>query len=133
MISRAELDKNPFLQLILLLCLCLISVVIFSVAGGVIAAVVHGFNPANINNLGDPKIIEGMKLFQLFSAVGLFIVTPIVYGLFASKRPFEKLSLLTFNKPVNYLLIALLMVVLTPFLSWVIEKVVARGLAKKYM
>jgi len=121
MISRAELDKSPFLQLILLLCLCLISVVLFSVIGGVIAAVTYGFNPSNINNLGDPKIIEGMKMFQLFSAIGLFIVPPLVYGVIASKKPIVNLSLNTLNKPINYLLIAILMVVLTPFLSWVIE------------
>ena len=64
MISKAELDKNPFLQLVLLLCLCLISMLLFSVAGGVLAAVTYGFNPTDINNLADPKIIEGMKMVQ---------------------------------------------------------------------
>ena len=121
MISRAELDKSPSLQLILLLCLCLISVVLFSIIGGVAAAVIYGFNPSNINNLGDPNIIEGLKLFQLFSAVGLFIVPPLVYGLIATKKPFERLGLNSLNKPINYFLIAILMLAITPFLSWVIE------------
>jgi membrane protease YdiL (CAAX protease family) len=121
MISRTELNKSPFLQFILLLCLCLISVVVFSIIGGVLAAAIYGFNPSNINNLGDPSIIEGMKLFQLFSAIGLFIVPPLVYGLLVSKNLFEALGLNSFSKPASFFLVALLMVVVTPFLSWVIE------------
>jgi membrane protease YdiL (CAAX protease family) len=121
MISRTELNKSPFLQFILLLCLCLISVVIFSIVGVVVAAITYGFSPSSFNNLGDPNIIEGMKMLQLFSAIGLFIVPPLAYGLLASKNPLKKLSLGTLNKPINYLLIAVFMVVLTPFLSWVIE------------
>jgi membrane protease YdiL (CAAX protease family) len=121
MISKAELNKSPFLQLILLLCLCLISLVIFSVIGGLLAATVYGFNPTEINNLGDPKMIKGMKLLQLFSALGLFIVPPLVYGLFTAKNPIENLGLSKVNAPFNYLLVLVLMVVLTPFLSWVIE------------
>jgi membrane protease YdiL (CAAX protease family) len=121
MISRAELNKSPFLQLILLLCLCLISVVVFSVIGGVLAAMLYGFNASDINNLGDPKIIEGMKLFQLCSAIGLFIVPPVVYGVFVSKKTVENLGLKRVSAPISYLLIIVLMVVLTPFLSWLIE------------
>ena len=104
-----------------MLCLCLISVVIFSIVGVVVAAITYGFSPSSFNNLGDPNIIEGMKMLQLFSAIGLFIVPPLAYGLLASKKPLKTLSLGTLNKPINYLLIAVFMVVLTPFLSWVIE------------
>jgi membrane protease YdiL (CAAX protease family) len=121
MISRAALAKSPFLQLILLLCLCLIFVVIFSVIGGLLALTIYGFNPSEINNLGDPEIVKGMKLLQLFSALGLFIVPPLLYGLFTSKHPVESLGLSKVAVPLNYVLIVVLMVVLTPFLSWVIE------------
>jgi membrane protease YdiL (CAAX protease family) len=121
MISKTELEQSPFLKLILLLCLCLISLVIFSVIGGLLAATVYGFNPSEINNLGDIKIVKGMKLLQLFSALGLFIVPPLVYGLFTSNNPIKNLGLSKSNSPFNYLLVLVLMVVLTPFLSWIIE------------
>tara|TARA_B100000809_G_scaffold50907_1_gene45992 strand:- start:3614 stop:4594 length:981 start_codon:yes stop_codon:yes gene_type:complete len=121
MISKTELNKSPFLQFILLLFLCLISVVLFSIIGIVITTITYGFSPSTFNNLGDPNIIEGLKMLQLFSAVGLFIVPPLAYGLFVSKKPFENLSLNALNKPINYLLVTIFMVVLTPFLSWVIE------------
>jgi len=116
-----EIENKPFTQFILILSLCLISVVVFSIIGTLAAALIYGFNPTEINNLGSPNIIEGMKLLQLFSALGLFVVPPLVYGLITTKKPFQKLSLNAFPKPINYLLILVLMVVLTPFLSWVIE------------
>ena len=49
------------------------------------------------------------------------MVPPLAYGLLSSKKPFNVLSLDRINKPINYLLILILMVVSTPFISWVIE------------
>ena len=86
MLSREELEKSPFLQLILLLCLSLVSVCLFSAVGALLSASIYGFNPAEINNLGSSKVVDGMKLFQLFSALGLFIIPPIVYGVCRSKN-----------------------------------------------
>ena len=116
-----EIDQKPFLQLILILSLCLISVILFSVIGGLITVGVYGFDAIGMNNLGDPNTISGLKLFQLFSAVGLFIVPPIFYGLFTSKKIFQTLSLNKLKKPINYVLILILMVISTPFISWIIE------------
>jgi membrane protease YdiL (CAAX protease family) len=121
MASRIELENKPFLQLILILCLCLISIILFSIIGGLLSFAIYGFDMSNINNYADPTVIQGLKLFQLFSAVGLFLVPPLVYGIVASKKPFEKLSLNRLNKPINYILIFLLMLLSTPFLSWLIE------------
>ncbi len=116
-----EIDKKPFTQFILILSLCLISTIVFSIIGTVAAAFIFGFNPLEVNNLGGPDLIEGMKLIQLFTAIGLFVVPPIVYGMFTSKIPFQKLGLKTLPKANNYILILGLMIALTPFLSWIIE------------
>lgn len=116
-----EIDKKPFMQFILILSLCLVSTIVFSIIGTILAAILFGFNPLAINNLGSPDLIEGMKLIQLFTAIGLFVVPPIIYGIFTSKIPFQKLGLKTFPKPLNYLLILIFMGTLIPFLSWVIE------------
>lgn len=121
MLSRVELEKNPFLQFILILCLCLIFVILFSIIGGLVTIAAYGFDVSSLKNLGDPNIIEGLKLFQLFSAVGLFLVPPVVYGLVASKKLLNNLSLDRLNKPISYFLILVLMVISTPFISWVIE------------
>ncbi|MBL4669162.1 MAG: CPBP family intramembrane metalloprotease [Flavobacteriales bacterium] len=121
MLTKLEIEDKPFTQFILILSLCLVSVVLFSIIGTLAAALIYSFNPSEINNLGDPNIIEGMKLVQLFSAIGLFIIPPITYGVATSKKSFQKLSISSFQKPINYLLILVLMIVLTPFISWVIE------------
>ncbi len=121
MASRLEIDNKPFLQLILILSLCLISVILFSIVGGLMTIVVYDVDISSLNNYGDPKVIEGLKMFQLLSAIGLFLVPPIAYGLFTSKKPLKKLSLDKWNKPVNYVLILILMIISTPFISWLIE------------
>ncbi len=121
MFSRIDTENKPGLQFILILCLCLISVIFFSIVGGVITLATYGLDVSNINNLGDPNTIAGMKILQLFSSVGLFVIPPIVYAVIVSKTAFQKLSLSTTSNGINYLLILLLMVVSMPFLSWLIE------------
>lgn len=116
-----EIENKPFTQFILILSLCLISVIVFSLIGTFVAALIYGFNPTEINNLGDPNLIEGMKMVQLFSALGLFVFPPLVYAKITSVQPLQKLGLKISPKPINYLIILVLMVTLTPFLSWVIE------------
>ena len=116
-----EIENKPFTQFILILCLCLISIIVFSLVGTFLAATIYGFNPLEINNLGDPTLIEGMKLMQLFSAIGLFVAPPLVYGIITSKKPLKSLGLKSFPAPINYGLVLIFMVALTPFLSWVIE------------
>ncbi|MGB0881701.1 MAG: lysostaphin resistance A-like protein [Vicingaceae bacterium] len=120
-IMLLEIDKKPFTQFILILSLCLISTIVFSIIGTGLAALLFGFNTLEINNLGSPDLIEGMKLIQLCTAIGLFVVPPLVYGPFTSKQPLQKLGLKTFPKQINYALILGLMIALTPFLSWIIE------------
>ena len=121
MAFRIDLENRPVLQLILILSLCLISVVLFSAIGGLLTIFFYGFDLSEINNYGDPNVIEGLKLFQLFSAIGLFLVPPLVYGIISSKKTLEVLSLNSLNKPINYLLVLLLMLLSTPFISWIIE------------
>ena len=116
-----EIENKPFTQFILILSLCLISIIVFSLVGTFLAATIYGFNPLEINNLGDPTLIEGMKLMQLFSAIGLFVAPPLVYGVITSKKPLKSLGLKSFPAPINYGLVLIFMVALTPFLSWVIE------------
>jgi uncharacterized protein len=121
MASRLQIDNKPFLQLILILSLCLIFVILFSIIGALIMLFGYGADISAMNNYGDPKIIEGLKFFQLMSAIGLFIVPPITYALITSKQSFKSLGLKTVARPFNYLLVLLLMIASTPFISWIIE------------
>lgn len=121
MAARLQIDNKPSLQLVLIMCLCLISVILFSIVGALVMLFGFGFDISNMNNYGDPNIIEGLKFFQLLSAIGLFIVPPLVYTLLVSKKSFQSLGLKRLSKPINYILILFLMVISTPFISWIIE------------
>ena len=118
---REDLAEKPFLQLLSITGIGLISVLIFSVVGGVLAMVFFGIDLEGFNNYGDPEIIAGLKLFQLLSAVGLFIIPPVVFGFIMSKKPFRRLGFTSAKPPVTYLLVILLMVISAPFVSWLID------------
>ncbi|MDF1673437.1 MAG: CPBP family intramembrane metalloprotease [Vicingaceae bacterium] len=121
MLSRTELANKPFLQLILILCLCLGSTIIFSIVGAVIALVTYGFDLQTMQDYTNPQTIEALKLMQLLSAIGLFIVPPILYAIISSKQRAKTLSLNIVGKPINYLLVLVLMFISTPALSWIID------------
>ena len=59
MASRIDLANKPLLQFILILSLCLISTILFSIIGGLITILVYGVDISSLNNYGDPKVIEG--------------------------------------------------------------------------
>ena len=121
MITRTEINENPAMKLFLIVALCLVSVIIFSILGMVISSFVYGFDINHLSNHNDPNIIAGLKLFQLFSAIGLFIVPPIIYGITISKNPFQTLGLNLSSKTVNYSLVVFLMVISMPIMSWIVE------------
>ena len=121
MLSRVELANKPYLQFILILTLCLGSTVLFSILGAVLALVFFGFDLQTMQDYTNPQTIEALKLMQLLSAVGLFVIPPILYAIITSKKRAEKLSLSYVGKPFNYLLVFLLMFISVPALSWIIE------------
>ena len=67
------------------------------------------------------NVIEGLKFFQLMSAVGVFIVPPFVYGVIVTKKPFSALALNKFSIPKNWLFVLFIMVLSVPFMSWLVE------------
>jgi hypothetical protein len=81
----------------------------------------YGFDLNSFYDYSDPNTIEGLKLFQLLSSVGLFIVPPIVYALITSKTILPALCLNKISKPINWLLVLLIMIVASPLMSWVVE------------
>ncbi len=121
MSTNTKLADKPALQLVLIVGLCLVSVVIFSIIGGILAMLLYNFNLYNITDYTNENTIAGLKLFQLFSAIGLFVVPPIVYAFINDKKGFNFLQINNFSKPINYLLVIVLMIVSTPILSWLVE------------
>jgi hypothetical protein len=113
--------QKPAMQLLLIAMLCVFSTVLFSLLASLLVVAFFGFDLNSFNDYTNPNVIEGLKLFQLLSAIGLFIVPPIIYGIIVSKKPFAALALNNFSIPKNWLLVLLIMVGATPFMSWLVE------------
>jgi CAAX protease family protein len=123
MSTKPQFANKPFLQLVIIAGLCIASTILFTIIGTVVALVIYQFDLHSMSDFSSPtaNTISALKLMQLFSAIGLFIVPPIVYSLIVSKGIFNGLALNTLSKPINYFIIFVLMFAATPFLSWTVE------------
>jgi len=121
MVSKIGIDKNPFLQLFLFIALVTVSTIVFVLIGTLLTIALYGTNLNSFQDYSSQNTIEGLKLIQLFSSIGIFIIPPIIFTRVMSKKPLAKLQLHQLGKPVNYVLIIMLMLVAMPFMSWLIE------------
>ena len=119
--NTTSIFQKPAMQLLLIAMLCVFSTVLFSLLASLFVVAFFGFDLNSFNDYTNPTVIEGLKLFQLLSAIGLFIVPPIIYGIVVTKKPFSALALNKFSTPKNWLLVLLIMVISTPFMSWLVE------------
>ena len=74
-----------------------------------------------LNNMDDPANLQALKFLQLFNALGIFVVPPLVYVWLFSEKPFQTLSLNKGSKPILYGLTVLLFFVSMPLLNWIVE------------
>src|SRR5690606_28712543 len=85
----------------------LISTAIFSALGFIIIGLFFGFdivfNDTQIMDLENNSTVFNLKIYQIFNAVGLFIIPPLAYALFA-KKPiigFYNFKLLPINTAIK--------------------------------
>ncbi|MCC7331270.1 MAG: CPBP family intramembrane metalloprotease [Flavobacteriales bacterium] len=113
--------QKPSMQLLLIAGLCLLSSIVFSTIAGILTALFFNLNLSGFTDYNDPNVISGLKFFQLMSAIGLFIIPPIIYGFLITKKPLVALSIHNFSTPINWLIILLIMIVSMPIMSWLVE------------
>ncbi|MCB0379705.1 MAG: CPBP family intramembrane metalloprotease [Flavobacteriales bacterium] len=109
------------MQLLLIAMLCVGSATLFSLLAGLIVMLFFGVDLQSYGDYSNPQVIEGLKFFQLLSAIGVFIVPPILFGWIVYRKPIASLSLKTFSTPINWLLVLASMVVTMPFMTWLVE------------
>jgi membrane protease YdiL (CAAX protease family) len=119
--NTTSIFEKPTMQLLLIAMLCVFSAALFSVLAGLLVVLFFGFDLQSFNDYTSPNVIEGLKFFQLMSAIGVFIVPPFVYGIIVTKKPFSALALNKFSIPKNWLLVLFIMVLSVPFMSWLVE------------
>ncbi|MCB0408866.1 MAG: CPBP family intramembrane metalloprotease [Flavobacteriales bacterium] len=133
--SNSELISKPAIQFLLIFCLVATIAVLLSFIGVTIGILIFKFNPHVIENpfIASPQDVEGLKFVQLITAVGAFIIAPIVYMIITSKSRLADLKLKRVNKPINYLIILILMIISSPILSLIIEVNAQVGLSEFMM
>ncbi len=113
-------DRHPFLSLLYLIFLCVISGTVFT-ALAVFAAYLIWGNEALSAISGSGENIQVFKLIQTFSSIGTFVL-PALF--FASKESYSATRYLKLNKPANIRLIALATIIIfsaSPFIDWSIQ------------
>lgn len=117
-------NKNDYLkQLVLIASLCLVSVLFFSFIGTILANFLFNINLSHQFSYTNLSLNEtnALKLIQFFSAIGLFIIPPFIYVKLRYQHPFSELGItkkFSFNSLITTILI---MLVVTPFLSFTIN------------
>ena len=115
-------EINPFLQLLLLLAYAVAGGLVFGLLAVVIVLMIYGLGMVSSLDLmlaGDPQYITGLKIIQILSSIGTFILPPILLALTERKKLTEFYS---FKRPQFLLLIMVIsiMIVSMPFMEWTV-------------
>ena len=113
-------DRHPFVSLLYLVVFCVIGSVVFTAIGVLICYFIYG-NKALTALTGGTPAIEVIKIIQVFSSIGTFVLPAFYFGKHESADPVAFLKL---NKPFNIKLIALATAIVfmaSPFIEWTIQ------------
>ncbi|MCX3264391.1 CPBP family intramembrane glutamic endopeptidase [Pedobacter agri] len=115
-------EINPFLQLLLLLFYAVAGAFVFGLLAVVIVLMIYGLGMvSNLDLLmsGDPKYIDGLKIIQILSSIGTFILPPLALA-WTERRKVNVFY--SFRKP-QFLLVALVVIIMIasmPFMEWTV-------------
>ncbi|RYD73283.1 MAG: CPBP family intramembrane metalloprotease [Sphingobacteriales bacterium] len=114
-------EMNPFLQLLLLLFYAIVGAIIFTIISLVVILGVYGFTiikDFSLITTGDPRFTDALKILQIGTSIGMFIVPPLALAYTNSKKPSNFYS---FGKLKTTLLILVLVIMVAsmPFMEWV--------------
>ena len=115
-------DRSPYRKLLVLVGFALFFVVLFTLLGGLLSALLYGVNPLNdpatINNTDNQQVVNTLKLMQTFSALGLFVI-PVFFAAFLFDiKPLAWLKLAKHPKPITVLLVFISIIISAPVINW---------------
>lgn len=118
-------NKSPFLKLLVLIMMVLISMLFTFLIGILVGLPFFGMDILDLlseaSNMDNPGEIALMKYFQVVSQIGMFIIPSIVFAMLVSRQVGEYLKLDKF--PASLSLIAGLILIFTilPGINWLAE------------
>jgi membrane protease YdiL (CAAX protease family) len=113
-------EINPFLQLLLLLFYGIAGGLVFGIIGIAINFVMYGTDLiSNLDALlaGEPKYITGMKVVQIFSSIGTFILPGIALAL-TERQKVSSFYGLKRPKILLLMLVLMIMIISMPLMEW---------------
>ena len=115
-------EREPYRKFLILVGIALILAVLSSTIGAFIAQLITGVsifgNPLALSDINNSDVVLALKITQLFSAIGTFLLPPIIAAYLFSLDIKEYLGA---NKliSIQQLLIAVFLIVLIqPFVNW---------------
>jgi len=120
-VTPSQEEMNPFLQLLLLLFYAIVGAILFTIISFIGVFAIYGFGiikDFSLITTGDPRFTDALKIIQIGTSIGMFIVPPLALAYTNSRKPSNFYS---FGKPKAILLILVLviMIVSMPFMEWI--------------
>ena len=120
--ESGSIQRHPFTSLILLLLLVLAGAVVFTILALIVAGSIYGIAPLfDVVNGKQTSDLNFLKVVQIFSSFGMFVVAALVFARIESKHWSNFLNLDSKFPLILLILTFALMFSATPVLEWSVE------------
>lgn len=118
-------DRPPYNKLILITGIAVASFSILSLISMILMKFIFKLdvisNPQILTDLSNPLAIDALKFLQLFNALGLFVLPPLIYAYLASDNVGKSLGISGGPKLLQLILAGVSMFIALPFINWLAE------------
>ncbi len=118
-------DMPPFAKLMVSVSFVLLSLILFSGLSIVLSVLIYPvklnvlLDP--LNNIKEPGVLDSLNLMQTISGIGIFIIPAFVLAYLMSDNIFAFLKLNHRAALISFLLVAVMMLSMLPFINWLVE------------
>lgn len=106
MFKSGSTERHPFSSILLLLLLMFAGAIVFTIAGFAIGASIYGPEPILKMSAGEPGSLGFLKLIQILSSIGMFVVPAFFFAKLESKDWISYLKLV--KVPLLFVLLTVL-------------------------
>lgn len=117
MFKSRSTERHPFSSLLLLLLLVFTCAIAFTIIAFVAGILIYGFQPIISMSEGDSSNVEMLRLLQIVSSFGMFVVAAFIFAKIQSSDWLKYLNLKKFNL-VLAILTLLIILSFSPFLEF---------------
>jgi uncharacterized protein len=114
-------ESTPYLKLVMFVILVFLFASVFTALAGVLINLIYGINilsdPNALSDISNPSVINALKMMQVLSATGTFIVPPLIAAFVYSQQPMQFLSLTKAPSWLSILAVAGIVLFSTPLIN----------------